>query len=100
MNKILIILVIVVYFSLGDCLKNHGIFDDEDTMSLMQETNEVRYEELLAGLTKLGSEPCGWSCRFIFAAPAKSLRRPMTIHLHHPNRLPRWQDTCYTPLVR
>ena len=45
MNKILIISVIVVYFSLGDSLKNHGIFDDEETVSLMQETNEVRYEE-------------------------------------------------------
>ena len=61
MNEILIILVIVLYFSLGDCLKNYGIFDDEATVSLMQETNEVRYEELLAKLTKLGSEPRKWS---------------------------------------
>ena len=45
-TRMIVLVIIVAFFSLGDCLKKHGIFDDDGAVLLMQETNEVRYSEL------------------------------------------------------
>ena len=45
-TRMIVLVIIVAFFSLGDCLKKHGIFDDDGAVFLMQETNEVRYSEL------------------------------------------------------
>ena len=46
LHRMIVLVIIVACFSLGDCLKKHGIFDDDGAEFLMQEKNEVRYSEL------------------------------------------------------